>query len=64
MEQDKWGNWVICKEYNATMLAEAVCKLEGFVYEPSDSLYWLHGHSTETDYIYVRNSINPSSWKA
>lgn len=53
MEQDKWGNWVICKEYNATMLAEAVCKLEGFVYEPSDSLYWLHGHSTETDYIYV-----------
>lgn len=53
MEQDKWGNWVICKEYNATMLAEAVCKLEGFVYEPSDSLYWLHGHSTETDFIYV-----------
>jgi adenine-specific DNA-methyltransferase len=53
MEQDKWGNWVICKEYNATMLAEAVCKLEGFVYEPSDSLYWLHGHSTETDFIFV-----------
>jgi adenine-specific DNA-methyltransferase len=53
MEQDKWGNWVICKEYNAAMLAEAVCKLEGFVYEPSDSLYWLHGHSTETDFIYV-----------
>ena len=53
MEQDKWGNWVICKDYNAAMLAEAVCKLEGFVYEPSDSLYWLHGHSTETDFIYI-----------
>jgi adenine-specific DNA-methyltransferase len=53
MEQDKWGNWVICKEYNPAMLAEAVCKLEGFVYAPSDSLYWLHGHSTETDFIYV-----------
>jgi adenine-specific DNA-methyltransferase len=53
MEQDKWGNWVICKDYNAAMLAEAICKLEGFVYAPSDSLYWLHGHSTETDFIYV-----------
>ena len=53
MEQDKWGNWIICKEYNPAMLAEAVCKLEGFVYAPSDSLYWLHGHSTETDFIYV-----------
>jgi adenine-specific DNA-methyltransferase len=53
MEQDKWGNWVICREYNAAMLAEAVCKLEGFIYDPSDSVYWLHGHSTETDFIYV-----------
>jgi adenine-specific DNA-methyltransferase len=53
MEQDKWGNWVICKDYNAAMLAEAICKLEGFIYAPSDSLYWLHGHSTETDFIYV-----------
>ena len=53
MEQDKWGNWVICKEYNAAMLAEAVCKLEGFVYAPSETLYWQHGLSTETDFIYV-----------
>jgi adenine-specific DNA-methyltransferase len=53
MEQDKWGNWVICKEYNAAMLAEAVCKLEGFHYAPSESIYWQHGHSTETDFIYV-----------
>ena len=35
------------------MLAEALCKLEGFVYAPSDSIYWQHGHSTERDYIYV-----------
>ena len=35
------------------MLAEAVCKLEGFTYAPSDELYWQHGHSTETDFIYV-----------
>ena len=35
------------------MLAEAVCKLEGFTYAPSDTLYWQHGHSTERDFIYV-----------
>jgi adenine-specific DNA-methyltransferase len=41
------------RQYNAAMLAEAMCKLEGFTYAPSDSIYWQHGHSTETDFIYV-----------
>lgn len=53
LEQDKWGNWVISKEYNAAMLAEAMCKHEGFTYAPSDTVYWQHGHSTERDFIYV-----------
>lgn len=53
LKKDGWGNWVINKEFNAEMLAEAVCKLEGFVYAPSDEVYWQHGHSTETDFIYV-----------
>ena len=53
LEKDKWGNWVINKDYNATMLAEAVCKLEGFIYAPSDTVYWQHGYSTERDFIYV-----------
>src|SRR5690606_17980938 len=53
MEQDPWGNWVISREYNAAMLAEAVAKLEGFRYEPSSEEYWLHGRSTERDFIYV-----------
>jgi adenine-specific DNA-methyltransferase len=53
LEKDAWGNWVINKSYNAAMLAEALCKLEGFAYEPSDTLYWQHGHSTERDFIYV-----------
>lgn len=50
--QDKWGQWVISKEYNAAMLAEALCKLEGFRYEPSDSIFWMQGRSTETDFLY------------
>lgn len=53
LEKDRWGNWVISKEYNAEMLAEALCKLEGFTYAPSETEYWRHGHSTERDFIYV-----------
>ena len=53
MEKDKWGNWIVSQEYNPTMLAEAICKLEGFVYSPSESAYWQQGHSTESDFIYV-----------
>jgi adenine-specific DNA-methyltransferase len=53
LEKDKFGNWVITKQYNAAMLAEAMCKFEGFTYAPSDSEYWMHGYSTERDFIYV-----------
>ncbi|NNN05571.1 MAG: site-specific DNA-methyltransferase [Elusimicrobia bacterium] len=53
LEKDQFGNWVISKKYDAVMLAEAICKLEGFVYRPSDTLYWEHGRSTEKDFIYV-----------
>jgi adenine-specific DNA-methyltransferase len=53
LEKDKWGNWVINKAYNAAMLAEALCKVEGFTYAPSETVYWQHGKSTERDFIYV-----------
>ena len=53
LQKDEFGNWVISKEYNPAMLAEAICKLEGFIYAPSDTAYWRYGHSTETDFIYV-----------
>ena len=55
LEKDRWDNWVVAKTYNAPMLAEAMCKLMGFRYVPSQELeqYWQHGHSTETDFIYV-----------
>jgi adenine-specific DNA-methyltransferase len=51
--EDEWGNPVINPEFNPAMLAEAMCKLEGFRYAPSDETYWIHGNSTESDYIYV-----------
>ena len=53
LRQDAYGQWVINKEYNAEMLAQALCKLEGFTYAPSDAHYWMHGSSTENDFIYV-----------
>jgi adenine-specific DNA-methyltransferase len=51
--KDKWGREVINKAYNAEMLAEAICKIEGFTYAPSDNVYWQQGFSTERDFIYV-----------
>ena len=53
LAKDKWENWVINKEYDANMLAAAVCKHEGFTYSPSENEWWAHGYSTETDFIYV-----------
>ena len=50
---DRWGNPVINPEYNAAQLAEALAKLEGFTYAPSEVHWWQHGHSSERDFIYV-----------
>jgi adenine-specific DNA-methyltransferase len=53
LEKDRWGRLVINEAFNAAMLAEAMCKMMGFVYAPSEEQYWEHGHSTENDFIYV-----------
>lgn len=53
LKKDTWGNWIINKAYNAEMLSEAMCKHMGFQYAPSQAHFWMHGHSTETDFIYV-----------
>lgn len=55
LERDRWGNWVIAREYNAAMLAEAMCKHLGFNYAPSqdEAEYWRHGQSSENDFLYV-----------
>lgn len=53
MKKDQWDNWVINPEYNQEMLVEALCKLEGYAYLPSETEYWNHGKGSETDFIYV-----------
>jgi adenine-specific DNA-methyltransferase len=50
---DHWGNPVVNPEYNPEHLAEALCKLEGFNYAPSETRWWQHGFSSERDFIYI-----------
>jgi adenine-specific DNA-methyltransferase len=53
LDKDRFGNLIISKQYNPAMLTEAMCKIMGFTYAPSDELYWQQGRSTETDFLYV-----------
>ena len=53
MAKDAWGRWVINRDYRPEMLAEAVCKLEGFTYAPSDRVWWQHGHVGDRSFLYV-----------
>lgn len=50
---DEWGNPIINKEFNENMLVRALCKVEGFNFDPSPDVYWKQGKSTESDFIYV-----------
>ena len=53
MQKNAFGHWVISRDYNAEMLAEAVCKHLGFKYAPRPEHWWMMGHSTEQDFICV-----------
>ena len=65
MEKDAWDNWVIRAEYNPAMLAEAMCKHFNYTYAPSTEHFWMHGHSSETSYIYVTtNSLTGEQLRA
>ena len=52
LKEDKFGNLVINKEYNADMLAAAMAKQEGYTYQPDAEVYRKQGYGSETDYIY------------
>ena len=53
LNHDKYGNLVINKEYNADMLAEAMCKVLGYHYKPDTEKYWKQGYSSEKSFIYT-----------
>lgn len=65
LEKDKWGREVISKDYNPEMLAQALCKLEGFTYAPNPDVYWQQGHSSESDFLFVTTqSLGPEELAA
>lgn len=57
LKKDKFGNWIINPEYNAEMLAEAMCKHEGFTYNPDPEVFWKQGQSTENDFIFTTTQL-------
>ena len=56
LEKGTSGRWIINKKYNPIMLAEAMCKQDGFTFMPVRDPWWMHGYSTESDFIYVTPS--------
>jgi adenine-specific DNA-methyltransferase len=57
LKRDKWGQWVVNREFNPELLAESVCKLEGYTYAPSASTFWQHGKASESAWIYVTTAV-------
>lgn len=50
---DSLGEPVINKEYNSDMLASAVAIHEGYIYEPSDVLFWKQSKGNEKSFLFV-----------
>jgi len=53
LQEDRFGQLVINPEYNAPMLAAAVCRHEGFRYAPDPVLWWKQGRGAGRDYLLV-----------
>lgn len=53
LNKDKYNNWVISDEYDADMLAEAMCLHHGFKYIKEQNSFYKQGYSTEKDFIYT-----------
>jgi adenine-specific DNA-methyltransferase len=57
LNEDKFGHWVISREYNPTMLASAMAKQEGFNYLPENDKFWKQGYSSENDFIFTTSQF-------
>ena len=57
LEKDKYGNFVISKEYNAEMLAAAMARHEGYTYAPDADVFWKQGYSGDKNYIFTTSAI-------
>ena len=57
LENDKYGNFVISKEYNAEMLAAAMARHEGYTYAPDADVFWKQGYSGDKNYIFTTTAV-------
>lgn len=57
LNKDNFGNWVISREYDADMLAEAMAKHSGFTYYKEQEIFFKQGYSTEKDFIYTTTNF-------
>ncbi len=57
LEKDKYGNFVISKEYNAEMLAAAMARHEGYTYAPDEDVFWKQGYSGDKNYIFTTTAV-------
>jgi len=53
LEKNKFNRWMISKKYNPVMLIEAMCLHAGYTFNPKREPWWMHGQSTEDDFIFV-----------
>jgi adenine-specific DNA-methyltransferase len=51
LREDRFGQLVINPAYDAQMLAAALCKHEGYRYQPDPSLWWKQGQGSGRDYL-------------
>ncbi len=60
LNKDKYNQWVINPNYNATLLAASMARQEGFTYKPSEEMVWKQGFATENHFIFTTtNHITP-----
>lgn len=57
LEKDKYGNYIISKEYNAEMLAAAMARHEGYTYAPDADVFWKQGYSGDKNYIFTTTAV-------
>lgn len=53
LEKGARGPWIISPKYNEAMLAEAVCKHEGFEYNRAKTVYWQDGQRRDSPATYL-----------
>jgi adenine-specific DNA-methyltransferase len=53
VKKDNFGQHVINPEYNPEMLASAVAKHEGYIYNPHEDIYWKQAKTNENSFLFV-----------